>query len=52
MARALPSTLHQKKKFVIEGQLICVVVEENMIVTTSLEASYIEVDEKVLECSF
>ena len=52
MVGAVPSTLHQKIKFVIEGQLACVTVEEDMIVATSSEALNVEVDEKVLECSF
>ena len=52
MAGAVPSTLHQKLKFVIDGQLICVAAEEDMIAATSLGASYVEVDEKAMECSF
>ena len=32
IAGAVPSTLHQKIKFVIEGQLVCISVEEDMIV--------------------
>ena len=35
-----------------EGQLVCVPAEEDMITTTLLGALYVEVDEKVLECSF
>ena len=49
---AIPSTLHQKIKFVIEGQLVCIVAEEDMIAATSLGAPYIKADEKVMECSF
>ena len=36
----------------MEGQLICVATEEDMIATTSSGAPYVEVDEKVLECFF
>ena len=39
IAGAVPSTLHQKIKFVTEGQLVSIVVEEDMIVAISLEAS-------------
>ena len=35
-----------------EGQLVCIVAEEDMIVAISSGASYIEVDEKAMECSF
>ena len=31
---AVPSTLHQKIKFITEGKLICIAVEEDMIVAT------------------
>ena len=48
----VPSTLHQKIKFVIEGQLVCIVTEEDMIAATSLGAPYVEADEKAMECSF
>ena len=49
---AVPSTLHQKIKFVMEGQLVCVSTEEDMIATTSSGAPYVEIDEKAMECSF
>ena len=35
-----------------EGQLVCIVAEEDMIVATSLRAPYVEADEKAMECSF
>ena len=50
IAGAVPFTLHQKIKFVIEKQLVSIVVEEDMIAATSLEAPY--VDEKAMECFF
>ena len=52
IARAVPSTLHQKIKFVIKGQLVCIAVEEDMIAATLLGAPYVEADEKAMECSF
>ena len=36
----------------IEGKLIRVAAEEDMIATTSAGAPYVEVDEKAMECSF
>ena len=52
MASAVPSTLHQKVKFVVEKSLITVVVEEDMIATTTVTAPYLEVKEDDTECSF
>ena len=52
IARAVPSTLYQKIKFVIEGQLVRVFVEKDMIVATLSGAPYVETDEKAMECSF
>ena len=49
---AVPSTLHQKIKFVTEGKLVCISVEEDMIATASLGAPYVEANEKAMECSF
>ena len=45
---AEPSTLHQKIKFVTEGQLVCVSTEEDMIAATSSGAPYVETDEKAM----
>ena len=52
IAGAVPSTLHQKIKFIIEGKLICIAAEEDMIAATSSATPYVETDEKALECSF
>ena len=49
---AIPSTLHKKIKFMIEGQLVCVSAEEDMISVTSSRTPYVETDEKTMECSF
>ena len=47
MVRVIPSTLHQKIKFIIDSHLIYVAVEEDMIVATTSTALYAEVNEKV-----
>ena len=52
IAGAVPSIMHQKIKFVTEGQLVCVSAEKDMIAATSSRAPYVEIDEKVMECSF
>ena len=52
IAGAVPSTLHQKIKFVTEGQLVCIATKEDMIVAALSGAPYVEADEKVMECSF
>ena len=49
IAGAVPSTLHQKIKFITEGQLVCVSAEEDMIVATSSGAPCIETDEKAMK---
>ncbi|KAL4326397.1 hypothetical protein GQ457_11G025490 [Hibiscus cannabinus] len=51
-AGAVPSTLHQKLKFVIDGQLITINAEEDIIASVSTDAPYIEVDEDAFECTF
>ena len=52
MAGVVPSTFHQKVKFVVEESLIIVVAEEDMIATMTTTAPYLEVKEDVAECSF
>ena len=52
MVSAVPSTLHQKVKFLVEEQLITVTTEEDIVVTLTTFDSYIDVDENVVECSF
>ena len=51
-AGAVPSSLHQKLKFVIDGQLMSIVGEEEIIAMTSTEAPYVEPNEEALDCSF
>ena len=52
MVGTVPSTLHQKVKFITEENLITVVAEENMVATTTVSTPYVEVREDVTECSF
>ena len=52
MADVVPSTLHQKVKFVVEESLITVVVEEDMIATTTVTIPYLEIKEDATECFF
>ena len=52
MAGVVPSTLHQKVKFVVKESLITVVAEEDMIATTTVTTLYLEVKEDATECSF
>ena len=52
MAGAVPSTLHQKVKFVVEESLIIVVAEEDIITTTIVIAPYLKIKKDATECSF
>ncbi|KAK8559400.1 hypothetical protein V6N13_026823 [Hibiscus sabdariffa] len=51
-ARAVPSTLHQKLKFVIDGKLVTVRAEEDIVATIATDTPYVEMDEDAVECSF
>ncbi|KAL4369144.1 hypothetical protein GQ457_05G013000 [Hibiscus cannabinus] len=51
-AGAVPSSLHQKLKFIMDGQLVTVNAEEEIIASVTTDAPYIEVDDKAMECSF
>ncbi|XP_019435844.1 PREDICTED: uncharacterized protein LOC109342285 [Lupinus angustifolius] len=48
---AIPSTLHQKVKFIVDGRLITV-SGEDVMVSQPFDARYIEVTEEALETSF
>ena len=48
----MPSTLHQKVKFVVDENLIIVIAEEDMVATTTISTPYIEVKEDATECFF
>ena len=52
MVGVVPSTLHQKVKFVVEEQLINVAIEKDIIAVLTTFDSYIDVFESVIECSF
>ncbi|XP_019430121.1 PREDICTED: uncharacterized protein LOC109337570, partial [Lupinus angustifolius] len=49
---AIPSTLHQKVKFIVDGRLITVSGEEDVMVSQPVDTRYIEVTEEALEPSF
>ena len=48
----VPSTLHQKLKFMVEGQLIIVSGEEYILVSCPSSTPYVEAAEESLEMSF
>ncbi|XP_017972264.1 PREDICTED: uncharacterized protein LOC108661074 [Theobroma cacao] len=52
MAGVIPSSLHQKVKFIAEGQLISVCAEEDILAIQPSSAPYVEATEEVPECSF
>ncbi|RDX99615.1 hypothetical protein CR513_17310, partial [Mucuna pruriens] len=49
---AIPSSLHQKLKFVVDDKLLIVSGEEDILVSCPKPAGYIEVVEEALETSF
>ncbi|KAA3470195.1 aldehyde dehydrogenase family 2 member C4-like [Gossypium australe] len=49
---AVPSSLHQKLKLVIEGWLVTINAEEDIIATVTTDAPYLEANEEATECSF
>jgi len=51
-ASVVPSTLHQKLKFIVNDKLIIVSGEEDLLVSGPLPTPYIETVEKALETSF
>ena len=51
MAEVVPSTLHQKVKFMVEEQLISVAAEKDIVATLTTSNSFIDVDENAIECS-
>ena len=52
MAGAVPSTLHQKIKFVVEENLITVVAKKDMIANMIVTTPYLEIKENATKCSF
>ncbi|XP_052483297.1 uncharacterized protein LOC128037420 [Gossypium raimondii] len=51
-AGAVPSSLLQKVKIVLEGRVITINAEEDIIATVTSDAPYVEIDEETIECSF
>ena len=51
-ARVVPSTLHQKLKFIVRSKMICLMGVEDFLITKSVSTSYVEAAEEALECSF
>ncbi|KAK8505873.1 hypothetical protein V6N12_042897 [Hibiscus sabdariffa] len=51
-AGAVPSSLHQKLKFVIEGKLVCAEAEQDIIATVTSDTPYVETNEEAVECAF
>ncbi|XP_022735615.1 uncharacterized protein LOC111288969 [Durio zibethinus] len=47
----VPSSLHQKVKFIMKGKQVCVDGEEDLLVTKTLKTLYIEAAEEAIECS-
>ncbi|KAK5832277.1 hypothetical protein PVK06_016078 [Gossypium arboreum] len=51
-AGAVPSSLHQKVKFIMDGCLVTVEGEEDIVASISTDAPYLEVSKDVVKCSF
>ncbi|XP_016690294.2 uncharacterized protein [Gossypium hirsutum] len=51
-AGAVPSSLHQKLKLVADGRLVTINAEEDIIVTVTCNAPYVEANKEATECSF
>ncbi|KAA0051766.1 Gag-pro-like protein [Cucumis melo var. makuwa] len=51
-AGVVPSTLHQKLKFIVGSKLICVMGEENFLITKPVSTPYVKATEEALECFF
>ena len=52
MVGAMPSTLHQKVKFVVKEQLVSMVTKDDIVATLTTSNSYIIVNENAIESSF
>ncbi|XP_040971371.1 uncharacterized protein [Gossypium hirsutum] len=51
-AGAVPSSLHQMLKLMTEGRLVTINAEEDIIAAITSDASYLEVNDEAIECSF
>ncbi|RDX73769.1 hypothetical protein CR513_46576, partial [Mucuna pruriens] len=49
---AVPSSLHQRVKFIVDQQLVNVMGEKELMISILLSAKYVEKDEEALEISF
>ncbi|EOX99761.1 Uncharacterized protein TCM_008644 [Theobroma cacao] len=52
LAGAIPSSLHQKVKFIVDGKIVCVNGEDDLLISKPADTPYVEAVEEVLECSF
>ncbi|XP_052486345.1 uncharacterized protein LOC128041071 [Gossypium raimondii] len=50
--RVVPSSLHQKVKLVVEGRLVTIGAEEDIIASVTDDMPYIETNSEAIECSF
>ncbi|KAK5770254.1 hypothetical protein PVK06_046404 [Gossypium arboreum] len=51
-AGAVPSSLHQKVKFIMDGCLVTIEGEEDIVASIFADAPYLEVSKDAVECSF
>ncbi|XP_012461631.1 uncharacterized protein LOC105781657 [Gossypium raimondii] len=51
-AGVVPSSLHQKVKFIMDSRLITVGGEEDIVASISTDTPYIEISQDAVECSF
>ncbi|XP_017630623.1 uncharacterized protein LOC108473519 [Gossypium arboreum] len=51
-AGVVPSSLHQKLKLVIDGRLVTINIEEDIIEAVTNDVPYVEENEEAVECSF
>ncbi|RDX93934.1 hypothetical protein CR513_23744, partial [Mucuna pruriens] len=51
-AGAVPSSLHQKVKFIADQQLVSIMGEQELVISTPVPDKYIEEEEEALETSF
>ncbi|XP_017976395.1 PREDICTED: uncharacterized protein LOC108661917 [Theobroma cacao] len=52
LARAIPSSLHQKFKFIVDGKIVCVNREEDLLISKLADTPYVKAKEEVPECFF
>lgn len=52
IARAVPSSLHQKVKFVVGGKLVTVFAEEDFLLSKPVDTQQIDAGEDSYPCSF